>query len=142
MGKMRELVESHYRNFHAADTEAEHRIFSPNVITVDPGAGRMEGIAAGIQYDKSFLRAFPGSKIEVLQLVEGENVAIVQGMFHAKHTGPMEGPSGDIAPTGRELKLPFADVFVAKDGLITEHHVYYDQVTFLSQLGLMHLLAS
>jgi ketosteroid isomerase-like protein len=35
------------------------------------------------------------------------------------------------------VRLEFADVFVVRDGQIIEHHLYYDQVAFLTQLGLM-----
>jgi ketosteroid isomerase-like protein len=60
-----------------------------------------------------------------------------EGIFSGTHTGPLATPAGDVPPTGKPLRLAFADVFVIRDGLIVEHHIYYDQVAFLTQLGLM-----
>jgi ketosteroid isomerase-like protein len=40
-------------------------------------------------------------------------------------------------PTGKNLRPEFADVFVTRDGMVVEHRVYYDQLAFLTQLGLM-----
>ena len=39
--------------------------------------------------------------------------------------------------TCRKVKLPFCDVCKVKDVRITENRIYYDQLSFLGQIGLM-----
>ena len=44
-----ELVKRHYRNVSAANFDGEDELFSPDVETIDPGAGTLRGIAAFAQ---------------------------------------------------------------------------------------------
>src|SRR5438034_243691 len=53
------------------------------------------------------------------------------------HTGPLTGPRGEIPPTNRPLDLEFSDLFETDGDRITRQRIYYDQVQFMSQLGLM-----
>ncbi len=39
-----ELVEQHYRNVSSANIDAEDELFSPDVETIDPGAGTLRGL--------------------------------------------------------------------------------------------------
>ncbi len=61
-------------------------------------------------------------------------------VFSGTHTGRLASPAGEIPPTGKRLELKFADVFVIRDGLVVEHHIYYDQVAF--RCGLMPVPAA
>ena len=58
-----ELVEQHYRNVSSADIDAEDELFSPDVETIDPGAGTLHGIEAFKGYEAAFRRAFPDGKL-------------------------------------------------------------------------------
>jgi len=46
-------------------------------------------------------------------------------------------PTGEIPPTGRHFEFPYVDILQARDGKVVSHRVYFDQVAFLAQLGLM-----
>ena len=50
---------------------------------------------------------------------------------------PAGRTSGSVPPTGRTLDLPYCDVFRVENGRVVSHHIYYDQVMFLAQLGLL-----
>ncbi|MHB8646226.1 MAG: ester cyclase [Thermomicrobiales bacterium] len=139
MSVLRSLVERHYEQFanNDWDTATAAEIFSPDVETIDPGAGTMRGIEAFKAYGAAFHKAFPDGRLNLDSAVESGDTIAVEGRFTGTHTGPLAGPSGDVPPTGRKLDLPYCDVFQVKDGRITAHHVYYDQITFMTQLGLM-----
>ncbi len=137
MGQLRTLIERHYQNVGAGDTAAERQLFSDDVVNVDPGAGRLEGIEAFLGYQAAFRTAFPDGRLVMSSIVEEEGTAMVEGIFEGTHAGPMAGPAGQIPATGRRLSLPFADAFVARGGRLVEHRIYYDQMAFLGQLGLL-----
>jgi hypothetical protein len=42
-----------------------------------------------------------------------------------------------VQPTGRKLRLRECDILKVADGVAVAHRFYYDQLDFLSQLGLM-----
>jgi steroid delta-isomerase-like uncharacterized protein len=138
MGELRTMVETHYRGVSEGDLDLAASVFAPDVVTIDPGAGRMDGLEAFRAYGEAFLRAFPDGRLTADRLVaETADTIVVEGRFSGTHTGPLAGPDGDVPPTGRRLELPFVDVFDARDGRFVEHHTYYDQMALLGQLGLV-----
>jgi len=77
-----ELVEQHYRNVSSADIDAEDELFSPDVETVDPGAGTLLGLEAFKMYEQGFQRAFPDGKLVLKSAIEvGNKVAVDQVQF-------------------------------------------------------------
>jgi predicted ester cyclase len=97
----------------------------------------MVGPDAVVAHAQAFLAGFPDARLEVLSVVDdGQRVAI-EGLFIGTNTGAMPTPGGELPPTGRPLRLPFSDVWESEAGRITRHQVYFDQMTFLGQLGLV-----
>src|SRR6266576_2349125 len=103
-----ELVEQHYRNVSSADIDAEDELFSPDVETVDPGAGTLLGLEAFKMYEQGFQRAFPDGKLVLRSAIESGNKVAVEGAYTGTHTGPLTGPRGEIPATQRPLNLVFA----------------------------------
>ena len=66
-----ELVKRHYRNVSAANFDGEDELFSPDVETIDPGAGTLRGIAAFKGYEAAFQRAFPDGQLVLKSAIEG-----------------------------------------------------------------------
>ncbi len=89
------------------------------------------------RYATMFKTAMPDSRIEVDSCLESKGTVVVEGRFLGTHTGPLVGPGGEIPATGRTFELPFAEVMETADGKILRRRIYYDQVDFLTQLGLM-----
>lgn len=75
---------------------------------------------------------FPDQEITIeMTVAERDLVAI-----YATLSGTMDGPMGDIPPTGGRVEAPFLGIFRIEDGQIAELWVEWDNVYFLSQLGL------
>jgi predicted ester cyclase len=142
MGELRRIIEKHYENVATNMLDEEDAIFSRDVVTVEPGTGKIEGLAAFKAYEEAFHRAFPDGHMVMKSAVESGNTIATQGSFVGTHTGPLIGPAGEISPTYRKLDLPFGDFFQIENGNIVSHSIYYDQVAFLMQLGLMPSPAS
>ena len=68
---------------------------------------------------------------------ENGDTAINEWWASGTHTGPLEGPDGAIPATGKSLTLRGCDVITVQDGLIQSQRVYFDQLSFLAQLGLI-----
>ena len=69
-------------------------------------------------------------------LADGDRVA-ARVTIRARHTGDMQTPGGAIVATGTTIELHCAEfIRVDGDGLIVEHHRYFDVASFLGQLGL------
>lgn len=97
----------------------------------------MRGPAGSTAFSKPMIAAFPDSKHVVDVAVSEGDVAVVEGTWVGTHLGPLVTPDGEIPATGRTVRLPYAMVVRVRDGLASSIHVYYDQLTFLGQLGLV-----
>jgi steroid delta-isomerase-like uncharacterized protein len=84
-----------------------------------------------------FDKALPDLREELIGIVaDGDRVAC-QVIETATFTGPMELPSGVIAPTNRSYKLPVASFFrVNAQGLIVEQRTYWDTADWERQIGI------
>lgn len=53
------------------------------------------------------------------------------------HDGVLHTPNGDVAPTGRAVELRWAAVYVTDGDTLKSEHLFFDQMDFLGQLGLL-----
>jgi predicted ester cyclase len=85
---------------------------------------------------QGWLTAFPDGRCEITNLIAQGECVIAEFTGRGTHTGPLKGPSGEIAATGRRVELQCVDVFRCRGGKITESKLYFDSGTLLTQLGL------
>jgi steroid delta-isomerase-like uncharacterized protein len=137
MGSLRSIVEQHYRDIADKDWERAGRLFSPDVVTVMPGAEPMHGVEPFLAYGRVFTNAFPDAHVELRSTVEEGNKIIAEGNFVGTHSGTFATPQGEIPPTGKKLNLPTCDVFEVHDGKVVRHAVYFDQMPLMTILGLV-----
>jgi predicted ester cyclase len=89
------------------------------------------------QYGEAFKAGLPDAHMEVTNVIESGDMVAVEARFVGTHTAPLMSPQGELAPSGRSIDLAFSDFFELEDGKIVRHGVYYDQIAFMTQLGLM-----
>jgi predicted ester cyclase len=65
------------------------------------------------------------------------DVVVAEGTWNGTHTGPLPGPQGEVPPTGRRATVPFAGIVRVRGDRIVSVHNYFDQLAFMSQLGLV-----
>jgi ketosteroid isomerase-like protein len=73
----------------------------------------------------------------VLTTVEAQDTVALELEITGTHTAPLAGPGGELSPTGREIRLRVANIWRVRDGRVTSYRVYFDQATFMAQLGLV-----
>ena len=103
---------------------------------VSPG-GRANGREDVLGFLGVFYEAFPDLRLEVKQLLADGPAAAAEGTLMGTHTGVLHTPNGDVAPTGRAVELPWAAVYVTEGDTLKSEHLFFDQMDFLGQLGLL-----
>lgn len=117
------------RNYDALDHVVANDIVRHSAASPDVQVTNREALKAFMGANAT---AFPDYTTSVEMIVaEGDLVAV-----YATFAGTMDGPMGDIPPTGNRLEMPFMALFRIEDGLIAEYWVEWDNINFLSQLGL------
>jgi predicted ester cyclase len=96
------------------------------------------GRGAILERLRADLAALPDRQINTLRCTEQGDTLVVEYQFVGTHTGPWPMPDGgQLAPTGRPVTFPVASVFTFAAGKITEHRMYHDRLSLLTQLGLL-----
>jgi len=121
----------------SGDREALSRIYAADAVAEAPDAPRLQGAEAIADYLLSFKRAFPDASFESARKFEAGDTAIDEAYLMGTHTGVLSTPEGDVPPTGRNIRLRECDILETANGVAVSHRFYYDQLDFLSQLGLL-----
>jgi uncharacterized protein (TIGR02246 family) len=134
----RELTDAITTAYNAHQTSRLAEFFRPDIVLVAPDAGELKGREQVAEYHRAFLEAFPDAKVEVVSKHDCGQTTIDEWIFHGTHTGPLSLPGGDTIPaTGKRVSVRGVDVVSYAGGAIASHHAYFDQVQFLTALGLM-----
>jgi ketosteroid isomerase-like protein len=79
--------------------------------------------------------AFPDIHRELLAVHAVGEVVAVELRIQGTHLGPFPTPIGAIAPTGRRIDVPTADLWYLRDGKIEAFKCYNAANVWLAQLG-------
>ena len=119
------------------DLSAREALMTPDAEFVMPGGVVAHGPAGASAYTRPFLVAFPDGRHHMDLVLEDGDGVLVEGVWTGTHTGTLATPQGDVPATGRSIALPFTVVYRFDGDRASSVHVYFDQLTFLSQLGLV-----
>ncbi len=109
-----------------------------DVIVHWPDGRQTNGVQAHIDDLKAMFVYAPDTRIREhkVEVATGEWSSIV-GVMEGTFTRPMPTPDGKpIAPTGKPFKVTFSAVDHWKDGLIDEEYLFWDNLTFMRQVGI------
>ena len=96
------------------------------------------GIEKHIEDLKAMFVYAPDTRIKQHPIRFGSgNYTAVTGIMEGTFTKPMPIGNGQfIQPTGKSFKLPMATIGIWKDGVMIEEYLYWDNQTYMNQLGL------
>jgi len=96
------------------------------------GCGVKHGLAAFRSgWQKPFRAAFRDRIYHTDRFLADGDWASAYGHVEATHAGPFMG----LAPTGRRIRIPYADFWRIEDGRIADNPVFVDFAEVLWQLG-------
>lgn len=130
-------------HLNAHDLDAYAALFADDCELTDTATGEVfHGPDGARRNMEGWFTPFPDAKIEIVNLVAGEGWAAIEAVGRGTQTGPMEGPGGEIPPTGKVLALPFCSTLQVSDGKIVGGRDYYNIADLMQQLGLMPEIAT
>ena len=116
-----------------------HESHAPNIKVYWPDGHSTEGIDVHIQDLKAMFVYAPDTRITQHPIRFGSgNYTAVTGVFEGTFTKPMPAGNGKlIQPTGKAFSMPMATIGVWENGVMTEEHLFWDNQTYMKQIGLM-----
>ncbi|HEY7594050.1 MAG TPA: ester cyclase [Actinophytocola sp.] len=118
------------------DRESDAEPWAADAELVAPG-GQANGREAVLAFLGVFHEAFPDLHLEIKQLLTDGSAAAAEGTITGTHDGVLHTPNGDVSPTGRAVEFRWAAVYVTEDDTLKSEHLFFDQMDFLGQLGLL-----
>jgi predicted ester cyclase len=139
MGQARELLDRMTAAaLEAHDVDATVGCYSDDAVVMTPDVGEVKGRQQIADYWRQFIDGFPDGRWEEISKVESGNKAVDEGYFIGTNTGALLLPTGEsMEPTGKQVKIRSVDIATVENGKITEHHLYFDELDFQRQLGLV-----
>jgi ketosteroid isomerase-like protein len=127
------VVDRAYETWNGGDVSGLQELYALDADVAIPGASAQGREQIGALWG-AFISAFPdGQLTELLRLDCGGYIVSENGT----HTAPLVTPQGEIPATGNSVSVDGVSIFKIENGEIQSEHLYFDQVTFLAQLGLM-----
>lgn len=121
-----------------ADATMETMVDHPTVIHVPVLTGGRSTDQLRTFYRDSFIPAWPDdTEVEQLSRTVGTERVVDEMIIRFTHTVEMPFWLPGIAPTGRKVMVPLVVVMAFDDGKVASEHIYWDQASLLSQVGLL-----
>lgn len=139
MGEAREVMDRFTEALTTGqDPAAVAALFAADAVVVVPDEGEIRGRDNIGEYFRQFTEAIPDGRYEPVYAWEVGNTAIDEGFFSGRNTGPLALPSGEKLPaTQKQVRMRGCDFATVEGGLIVSYRLYFDQMEFLGQLGLL-----
>ncbi len=119
--------------------ERLHESHSKDIKVYWPDGHVTTGIEKHIEDLKMMFVYAPDTRIKEHPIRMGSgNMTAVTGVFEGTFTKPMPIGNGKfIQPTGKAFKMPMATIGIwGPDGTMTEEHLFWDNQTYMNQIGL------
>ncbi|EDY60816.2 conserved hypothetical protein [Streptomyces sviceus ATCC 29083] len=113
-------------------------LYAQDAVAVTPDEGEIRGRDDIVEYWRQMTEMVPDGTFETLHAYESGDTAIDEGVFSGRNTGPIRLPTGETLPaTQKEVRVRGVDIATVKDGRIVDYRLYFDEMEFLGQLGLL-----
>ena len=116
-----------------------HETHAKDIKVYWPDGHMTEGLEKHIEDLKMLFVYAPDTRIRQHPIRFGSgNMTAVTGVFEGTFTKPMPIGNGKfIQPTGKAFKMPMATIGIwGPDGTMTEEHLFWDNQTYMNQIGL------
>jgi carboxymethylenebutenolidase len=117
---------------------------NPYLLMIATGTACIGRAAVHEYYANHFLPAIPPDlELESLSQTIGSDRLVEEMVVRFTHTIEMDWLLPTLRPTGRRAEFIIAAVIGFEDGKVAYEHLYWDQATLLSQMGVLdHPLAA
>lgn len=141
MAQVREVVEEFYRRLDNSGVETLRELIAPDCRFERPGVELPPGPDAFLGWLGAIMAALPDHRHRLERWIEEGGRVGYEVTGTGTFTAPLKTPQGEVAPTGRSLILRAAAISEVKDRKLVYDAFYFDQVSMLTQLGLMPAMA-
>ncbi len=117
--------------------EAVKAAIAPRFVYDEVGTQRKaQGADKLLEMWQGWARALPDSKATFRTALVSGNTVVLEVTWRGTHTGPLQTPGGEVAPTGNKFELRACQVVEVAAGKARAMRQYFDMATLMQQLGI------
>jgi steroid delta-isomerase-like uncharacterized protein len=105
-------------------------LYSDDVVFGGVSAEPMDK-AGVVAFHEDFYAAFPGTQVQVLDLIESGDQLAARLLLSGRHEGPFLG----VPPSGNDVQLAITTILTMRDGKCVERWSTADMLGLLIQVG-------
>ncbi len=116
-----------------------HESHAKDIKVYWPDGHMTKGIDVHIDDLKAMFVYAPDTRVKQhpIRFGSGKYTAVT-GVFEGTFTKPMPIGNGKfVNPTGKAFSMPMATIGIWENGIMTEEHLFWDNQTYMKQLGLI-----
>jgi steroid delta-isomerase-like uncharacterized protein len=133
----RKLLDRYVELYNARDLDACMDLYADDAVQNMPD-GTFVGRGTIRERLARELEGFPDAAYTVNSFVEQDDSFADEWTIVGTHTGPITLPGGtQLPPTGKRVEIRGMEFVALRDGKIVIDNLYYDNMAFLVQLGLV-----
>lgn len=133
MGKVKDLVDRQHEMLRQRDVRQVAELYTSDGYYILPGVRVSPAELPALM--EAYLSAFPDVENEVTWWMEKGDTVVLEQVITGTHIGAFVTPFGTLEPTGRTVRSEAVEVVRARGRLIASWRSYFDQLGFLTQLG-------
>lgn len=131
-----DIVRQHVDAFSRQDWETWKASVTPDMTYEEPATGRkLTGADAAVQGVKAWTLAFPDLRGTITNAFAGDGQVTAEILWEGTHRGPLAGPLGELAPSGRSGTVRAVEVVEFEGDKIKAIRHYFDMLGLLAQIG-------
>jgi steroid delta-isomerase-like uncharacterized protein len=130
------VVDRAYETWNSGDVSGLKDLYAADADVAIPGASAQGREQVGALWG-AFISAFPDGELTELLRLDCGGYIVSENNLSGTHTAPLVTPQGEIPATGNSASVDGVSIFKIENGEIKSEHLYFDQMTFLAQLGLI-----
>jgi ketosteroid isomerase-like protein len=136
MATATELIEKGTELYNKGDVDGFCALYGDDAVLTTPD-GRFEGRENIKPYLQGLYDAFPSGGVSLGRHTEDGDLYFGEFFVEGVNTGPLAMPDGSELPaTHRSVEIAAAEIARVENGEIVEHRFIWDNMSFLTQLGL------
>jgi steroid delta-isomerase-like uncharacterized protein len=129
------VVDRSYETWNSGNVDGLQELYAIDADVAIPGASAQGREQIGALWG-AFISAFPDGQLTELLRLDCGGYIVSENNLSGTHTAPLVTPQGEIPATGNSVSVDGVSIFKIENGEIQSEHLYFDQMTFLAQLGL------
>jgi steroid delta-isomerase-like uncharacterized protein len=131
-----DIAKASIEAYNAKDWQRVKETIAPQVIYDEVASHRrVTGASDVITAWQGWAKALPDSKAQFTRATAEGNTVTLELTWRGTHSGPLQTPNGEIAPTGKKIEVQAVQVVDVADGKATNIRHFFDMGTILQQIG-------